>query len=579
MLDIDEILNLENINDYFWALSSNDRIVFLKNTNIRDYYLKEHNLDDFIALLYMLLDNEILTLFDNDMCNKLISGKCNKVIISLLKSFYPNKNLDKIFENEKMIDFLIQDFSTKHLICNLNESITEIIFNRIILQKKVEVLKYLNEETFLNLIKKEDIVNKIKIIDRDNILLCLPIKVLNELLIDTYFKSKLLKMSIEDIYYLTNNGLIIPNNLIYEEDLICKYINITSAPARRIYINSLINNNYSLYEVINERLKNFYDEKVFDDLINEYNIVTRRSDSTNLKEQISSIYSDKCLQILIDRYFEDFEGNVLTNIYSVLNFNKKYNIISKENIEYYNLIIHFSKFDIDGQKQIYNIMPKNVATSLYEDFRFCQNKAYNLINQEIVDVSKLKVSNVSGVSVYELDGEKFVLPVHAMRKNRNEYVYWDKNAYKTLCLTLIGNENLGTYRNPEEYLIVGFKELDINSIMHIYHSDSFTDKEKSTSRVNEIYGPHELLLNTIGYNEILVTQRSSKNKLLTPDYVVCYDIVTENDIRCARNLGNISIIKINTKNYKIDTRPFDYEENNYVRDINDLYSYKYRKLK
>lgn len=541
MLDIDEILNLENINDYFLSLNKSDKMFFLSNKKIKDYYLDKDNINAFLSLLYMLSYDELLFFFDNDVIDTITSYYCFKDLLSFLKG-----------------------------------DVVENIFNRIILQKKVEVLKYLNEETFLNLVKREDIVNKIKILDRDNILLCLPIKVLNELLIDSYFKSKLLKMSMEDIYYLTNNGLIIPNNLIHEEDLINKYIDVIKIPERRIYINSLMKNNYSLYENINDRLKKIYDENGFDELINEYNIVTRRSDSKELKRHIMSLYSDKFLKVLIDRYFEDFYGNVLTNIYNVLNFNKNYNIISKENIEYYNLIIHFSKFDIDRQKQIYNIMPKNVATLLYEDFRKCQDKAYSLINQEIIDVSKLKFTKPSGITIYELNGEEFLLPVHVMQKNRTELIKWDNGIHKTLCLSLIGTENLGTYRNAEEYMIVGFKELDINSIMHVYHSDSFTEKEKSTKRVNEIYTPHELLNKTRGYNEILINQNSLGNTILKPDYIVCYDIVTENDIKCAKDLGNIPIIKINTKKYKMNTRYLDFEEKNYVRDINDLYNYEYR---
>lgn len=541
MLEIDEILKLENINDYVLSLNKSDRLNILCNDKIKDYYLDEKNINNFFSFIYALPYDEILFFFDS-----------------------------------KVIDTIIHYYYFKDVIRFLKGDVVENIFNRIILQKEVGALKYLNEDSFLHLVEKEEIVNKIKILDRDNILLCLPIRVLNKLLIDPYFKSKLLKMCIEDIYYLTNNGLIIPSNLLQEEDLINKYIGVNEISSRRIYVNSLIENNFSLYEVINERLKRIYDENGFEELINEYNVITRKSDSMELKRKIMSLYSDKFLKVLIDRYFQDFYGNVLINIYNILTFNKNYNIISKENIEYYDLIINFSSFSIDEQKHIYNNMPKDIATLLYEDFRKCQDKAYSLINDEMIDASKLKSTKQSGITIYELNGEDFILPVHTIERKRDDYISWYKSAYKTLCLTLIGNESISTYRNPKEYLVVGFKKLNINNIMHVYHSDSFTDGEKSTSRINEIYSPHELLNKTKGYNEILILQNGYKGMALKPDYVVCYDVVTENDIMCAKNLGNIPIIKINTKNYKINNGYLDYEEKNYVKNINDLYNFEYK---
>ena len=387
-------------------------------------------------------------------------------------------------------------------------------------------------------------------------------------------------MKIDDIYFEIKKGLIFPNFYMYDDDFIFKFINITNIPMRRIYINSLMNNNYSLYEIINNRLKEAYDNNIFNELINEYNMVTRASDDEELKSEIWLLYSDKCLQLLIDRYFEDFDGNVLTNICTILNFNKTNNVISPDRLKYYNLIMNFDKYDINTMIKIYKIMPKDIGTWLYEDFRKCQNVSYNLINKETVNISKLRKEKVDGISIYELNGEEFVLLVNTLIYRRSEDdIKWGNDRSKTLSLTLIGNESLGTYREQDEYLIVGFKNININDIMHVYHSDSFSSYEDSTNRVNEIYTPHELLSNTKGYNEILVSQDETKNTLLKPDYVVCYNKVLEEDIESAKKLGNIPIIVINTKRYSMKYSGIEYEENNYVRDIEDLYSYEYKKVK
>lgn len=580
MISIDKILKLENINNYILSLNTNERVVILKNDMVRDYYLEDYNNSKFKKLILDLPNDEILEFIDDEMINKILSNDiCKKIMYEILYNV-SSKFTNIIFQNEKMIERIVNDDELHTYILHLSGSITEKLFNYIIKIDKISVLEYLNPSDFNRLLEREDIKNKIKIIVSDELLKKIPSTALSKLLFDSYFRSKLSKMKIDDIYFKIKKGLILPNFYMYDEDFISKFINITNIPMRRIYIKALMNNNYSLYEIINNRLKEAYDNNIFNELINEYNMVTRLSDDEELKSKIWLLYSDKCLQLLIDRYFEDFDGNVLTNICTILNFNKTNNVISPERLKYYNLIMNFDKYDINTMIKIYKIMPKDIGTWLYEDFRKCQNVSYDLINKETVDISKLKEEKVDGISIYELNGEEFVLLVNTLIYRRSEDdIKWGNDRSKTLSLTLIGNESLGTYREQDEYLIVGFKNININDIMHVYHSDSFSSYEDSTNKVNEIYTPHELLSNTKGYNEILVSQNEMKNTLLKPDYVVCYNKVLEEDIKSAKKLGNIPIIVINTKCYSMKYSGIEYEENNYVRNIDDLYSYEYKKFK
>lgn len=580
MISIDKILKLENINNYILSLNTNERVVILKNDMVRDYYLEDYNNSKFKKLILDLPNDEILEFIDDEMINKILSNdNCKKIMYEILYNV-SSKFTNIIFQNEKMIERIVNDDELHTYILHLSGSITEKLFNYIIKIDKISVLEYLNPSDFNELLEREDIKNKIKIIVSDELLKKIPSTALSKLLFDSYFRSKLSKMKMDDIYFKIKKGLILPNFYMYDEDFISKFINITNIPMRRIYIKALMNNNYSLYEIINNRLKETYDNNIFNELINEYNMVTRASDDEELKSKIWLLYSDKCLQLLIDRYFEEFDGNVLTNICTILNFNKTNNVISPKRLKYYNLIMNFDKYDINTMIKIYKIMPKDIGTWLYEDFRKCQNVSYNLINKETVDIFKLKEEKVDGISIYELNGEEFVLLVNTLIYRRSEDdIKWGNDRSKTLSLTLIGNESLGTYREQDEYLIVGFKNININDIMHVYHSDSFSSYEDSTNKVNEIYTPHELLSNTKGYNEILVSQNEMKNTLLKPDYVVCYDKVLEEDIKSAKKLGNIPIIVINTKCYSMKYSGIEYEKNNYVRDIDDLYSYEYKKFK
>ena len=78
-------------------------------------------------------------------------------------------------------------------------------------------------------------------------------------------------------------------------------------------------------------------------------------------------------------------------------------------LKYYNLIMNFDKYDINTMIKIYKIMPKDIGTWLYEDFRKCQNVSYDLINKETVDISKLKEEKVDGISIYNLILSNFLI--------------------------------------------------------------------------------------------------------------------------------------------------------------------------
>ena len=48
---------------------------------------------------------------------------------------------------------------------------------------------------------------------------------------------------------------------------------------------------------------------------------------------------------------------------------------------------------------------------------------------------------------------------------------WHNNS-KTASLSLIGDTHLQTYTDPNKNIILGFNNIDINYIMHVYKSDS-----------------------------------------------------------------------------------------------------------
>ena len=377
-------------------------------------------------------------------------------------------------------------------------------------------------------------------------------------------------MDIKELTQKIENGLILQNSCLFNASFINKYLDILNIQERRYYINQLKENNYSLYEKVNSIIFKEYD-KIFNDGFDEY--IEKYKKFIKLDDnKIKEILSSKLYEIFMDRYFEDFPYNIIINIQSMLEFNKKVSILDEERVQLYQSILNFKAFSLENEKDIYLNMPKDIGSYLYEDFRKCQNYAYNLINKEIINIQNLGCKQVNGVNVYYLDGENFIMPVHVPKYKRDENISWNETfEEKTLSVSLIGNHFLGTYRNPYEYILLGFNHININDIMHIYHTDSFTKGEKLTDKVNELYIPEELLKKTKGFNEILIAQ-NSQNKKLKPSCVVCYDNFTENDLRNAKTL-DIPILLINTKKYHTVSNFLEFGGNSYIKNMQDLFTH------
>ena len=164
MISIDKILKLENINNYILSLNTNERVVILKNDMVRDYYLEDYNNSKFKKLILDLPNDEILEFIDDEMINKILSNDiCKKIMYEILYNV-SSKFTNIIFQNEKMIERIVNDDELHTYILHLSGSITEKLFNYIIKIDKISVLEYLNPSDFNELLEREDIKNKIKII-------------------------------------------------------------------------------------------------------------------------------------------------------------------------------------------------------------------------------------------------------------------------------------------------------------------------------------------------------------------------------------------------------------------------------
>lgn len=201
-------------------------------------------------------------------------------------------------------------------------------------------------------------------------------------------------MDIKDITNKIENGLILPNPYLIEASFINKYLDILNIQERRYHINKLRENNYSLYEKINNMIFKDYD-KIFKDDFNEY--INKHKKFIKLSDnKIKEILSEKFFEIFMDRYFEDFNYNIIVNIQNMLEFNKKTGnkILDKERVKIYNSILNFKSFSLEEQRYIYLNIPKYISSYLYEDFRSCQNYEYKLINDNITNINTLESKQI-----------------------------------------------------------------------------------------------------------------------------------------------------------------------------------------
>ena len=170
MISIDKILKLENINNYILSLNTNERVVILKNDMVRDYYLVDYTNSKFKKLILNLPNDEILEFIDDEMINKILNNDNCKEIVHEIINYVSTEFTNIIFQNEKMIERIVNDDELHTYILDLEGNVTEKIYNYIIKTNKISVLEYLNPTDFNRLLEREDIKNKIKIIDDDKLL-------------------------------------------------------------------------------------------------------------------------------------------------------------------------------------------------------------------------------------------------------------------------------------------------------------------------------------------------------------------------------------------------------------------------
>ena len=575
---------------YIISLSSNDRIKLLTDNKVRKRFMDNDAHYPFVWLVQQLNGIELKHFIDSTYLTDILSNNRSVDKINAIMSSC-NPYATDVLLDDRVIQLILDsstnlstylhnlDYRIGHKIIDYDIKNNTDHFNMLSNYKINEQLDIFNNEYIVKLLKYNGLP--------DRFLIDLKGKVIERLLDYEKFQSIFLNSTIYDINIMINNGLVIPKRLFKSNILIDKYIKVDTNRYRD-YVNSLMYNNYEFYEVVEKERYKYVDNKVNsinNDILDEYN----NFDKTNIYNQydfktaskLQSIINDedklneyfkystkeKLFEIIIDIFFKDVPYNFLQNLKAIINYSKDNPNYIPHNINIYNTILKFNELSINDIINFFNkYKNEDLATAFYDDFRESRNTAYEEINNGITKFdksSKLYKRDISidiGVDIYELNGEYFYLYIHSSRSG-----FW-KNNQKTICLSLISHDSINTI--DSDCIIFGFSKLNINNIMHMYHSDAFSAHEEGTHKVHDIETKENLIKKTVSYNEILYKEEAA----FKPDYVVCFDTIDDNDTNIAHEL-NIPIVLINSKKYIKKCGSLErLDENNYLNG-SDAYDY------
>ncbi len=562
----------------------------LKDKKIRKQLLKEGNFNTFTSIIKSLTYDDVDYLLDNDLIDLIINN--NERTYLIIDVMLENKCCSKFLTKDKILSYVVENFDNfECLDINFANALLSLIVKN---NNYVTCLSNLNSNIQYELLSNRDNLNTlINQNIKTNFLYLLDSKVIEMLLNEPYFSNMFLNTDIDIIneYYIKKD-IKIPNHL-YNNKLISKYLEINDVNKYRNYIEN-ISNIYFKNEVESLRKKKYinifnninngllpnyntlYNKIInnldYTDIIKENSFYLKEIDKFKNKDDIlkylQQLSIKESLEITIDMYFNDITYNFLKNVYSILNYLSlvEENLIDKENLNIYNKLINYYNLSNEERIELFNSLNngKDYTSIFYDDFRRIRNHSYNQIKSNLIDFNKLKQSNKYESRVYELEGEKFYALINHTLFKRNKPIDRDWNPkQKTLSFTLISNDNLTTFRNKEENIILGF-DPDIDNIVHLYESDSFSEGLNSSNRVQRLFTSEELVKRTKGYNEILIKNKDyDDNNILFPSYIVCFDEIKIGDLEFSKKY-DLPIVLINSSKYSSKKETIDLAGDSYI---------------
>ena len=612
-VDIENLKKMENrsLANYIFG---NEKL--LLNKDIRNLLMQEERHYVFVWVVQKL--NNYNYISDDDMVDRILKDKRkNDKLNAILTSC---KNIENFIKNERILKEICSPFLINYIdYVDLNSA--RIIMDYLIKNNLEEYFSFFNENIKVELLKDKTILKKILNSSKlKNIIKSSTNNVFEILAQYEKAQNIILNYDFYTILSFVTNKIYFPANITSNKKFQETILNIEDITTYRFFMDQLEqNNSLAAYEIdkikekiydkevekysdglflITKKIVNLYDKKenyslLLTDNMKKYIIKEMINNSKNMHDVFYKYDTLKMRNILIDRYFKDIPLNFLKNLNVMIQYNDSLNnkILDEKRTNIYKKILNFENLNYDERKELYYACAKyeNLAELFYDDYRKCRDNTYNnlidlAINpKKMYNLLSIEKTKKYGVPIYELNGENFYAFVHITgpyKYNHNFYVEaWKEGLYDSVSLSFIGNNNITTFGDPKESIVFGFSKLDYKRIIHLRNSDSFSNYNSMddcfSDYIQKMYTPANLIKETRGYNEIVYQEKSRNIKLdtIVPDYVMCYDEVTDSDINVAKYY-NLPIVLINTKKYKFNNKIIDVSESEKYINGDDYYMFK-----
>ena len=612
-VDIENLKKMENrsLANYIFG---NEKL--LLNKDIRNLLMQEERHYVFVWVVQKL--NNYNYISDDDMVDRILKDKRkNDKLNAILTSC---KNIENFIKNERILKEICSPFLINYIdYVDLNSA--RIIMDYLIKNNLEEYFSFFNENIKVELLEDKTILKKILNSSKlKNIIKSSTNNVFEILAQYEKAQNIILNYDFYTILSFVTNKIYFPANITSNKKFQETILNIEDITTYRFFMDQLEqNNSLAAYEIdkikekiydkevekysdglflITKKIVNLYDKKenyslLLTDNMKKYIIKEMINNSKNMHDVFYKYDTLKMRNILIDRYFKDIPLNFLKNLNVMIQYNDSLNnkILDEKRTNIYKKILNFENLNYDERKELYYACAKyeNLAELFYDDYRKCRDNTYNnlidlAINpKKMYNLLSIEKTKKYGVPIYELNGENFYAFVHITgpyKYNPNFYVEaWKEGLYDSVSLSFIGNNNITTFGDPKESIAFGFSKLDYKRIIHLRNSDSFSNYNSMddcfSDYIQKMYTPANLIKETRGYNEIVYQEKSRNIKLdtIVPDYVMCYDEVTDSDINVAKYY-NLPIVLINTKKYKFNNKIIDVSESEKYINGDDYYMFK-----
>lgn len=617
MKTIEELLNLsyEELKQYLLKASIEEKRIILSNDNIKKKLICPEKRHDFTYLAQEDDNNIIPLLLDENGIEILVnSDNLFTKLNAILTSGMPY--VDKILINKKIQELVLKNIEElQGYLYAINPIGAQKLLQYAIENKKniIQLISLFPIRSQVYIAENNDFTQE----DTLKLILALNKKA-SQILINKLCNIDIVNnLRISQLFTLSEKNIIFPSSIINNREFIKKISSIKSIKEYRFLIISLEKTND--IDMIEKRREKYYDNIIdsydkstemllnysncYKELINsiilnnkiDYQQISTLLKKNNLTENENEIYAfsleilsqinDKnklrdlftkksnieLTNIIIDYHFKDVYVNVLKDMNELCNFEKEgANVLNKESINIYSQILNLDNLSYNEKHTLHQKLKTiNIQNKFYDDIRKSKDKMFTLLKEKLVNKETLKVNidteitNKLGVEVYVYDNTPFYALVKSL--NFPKQMILDKEnlfSYKDgASFSIDASTKLNTFINPNESYNLVYENYNIDQVVHMYPVDSFSNYDRktgiATERVQELLMPESFVNKSKDYNEVIISQQSSKEKtdiddkipILKPIAIYCYDKITPEDVLTAKNL-KIGIMLIKTEKYK-----------------------------